>query len=367
MAIRRIISFDHFPPLNGFGIGNTANANDKYMSTLMPEALMNVSSPGYAYCTIPSSYPTGAITRSGQWFQIGKIGPETNFYKSSFGLPYLALSGRDVARSYIGFRYISSVAGAGTLVFHVKSPTAASALFSFDMATLALSANTEYYIEIMIDRVRKLAVAWVNDVRVASVTVDFTAYATTYPDVAVWIGPVENNVSSNSGSSHAQRDMYFVDDMGDGLQESGRLGPGMASQLTLSNSAMSWGSTSGSGAYADLNQPITLTTYTPNAVPAAVSTYLGDIANLSFASPFGAGDIIRGVQLAISAQGLSGAAKLNTSWNNSTQNLSAGTAAFSQGAMLFNQQGSVVIRGPDGKRLRGSDLSGLQLALAPSL
>lgn len=287
---------------------------------------------------------------------------------SSVGIPYFDVSSQSVPQSFIGFRFqYASVLGYLTQLLYLTN-SAGTAQVVVPMAGLGLSPATPYYIEVMIDRVNKLVVVWVDGIQKLSSTFDFNGFANGAA-VNLYFGQVFSieNSSGTIDGYYRFRDVYFVDNTQDDTICT-RLGPVTAvPEAVAAASAPNWVSSDENGALADLNTAIGTSTATQNA-PVLTSPASMDVIELTM----NAGNVdprleVYAMKLSVTAERLSGTSfSMLTEASFNGESIAGNKLAFPT-AQAFNWNTPAVLleKAPDGSVWTPTSLAETQYALTP--
>lgn len=162
--------------------------------------------------------------------------------------------------------------------------------------------NQDFYVELMFDWVNLTRTVWVDGVKIINAqALGFT------PTTAGKLGFAIQNAGVANNPVVRIKDMYFLDDSGDGAVDSQRLGPQIFLPLTLNDAAGNgWTSSDGAGVLIDVNTPITGSGNL--ATPYAQSPTDGTPLDMHFtASNLNANNAIKGIMVLGSASRASGA------------------------------------------------------------
>lgn len=206
----------------------------------------------------------GIASDSGyNWLNFSIAGANGYGYWSMLGWLVSSLFDITKPRSFCGFRvkpliYNSPLNAANLLCWQVGGAMPSNGPNGSTMAILkttdyAWPLNQDFYVEIMFDWMNLTRTVWIDGLKIISAqALGFTPSATDRLGFAI---------SSNGAANNPYirvKDMYFLDDSGDGAIDSQRLGPQVFLPLTMNDaSGNGWTSSDGAGLLADINTAIT--------------------------------------------------------------------------------------------------------------
>lgn len=294
-----------------------------------------------------------------------------NLISSSAWNPTLVVKAADVqdwsvaTQYWIGFRTkTSQQSAAAGPVFRMANTLAQGTyntlLAESDMTAAGAAAlNTEYYVEIFIDRVNLIYQVWINGVQYTQGAI--TAGSIVAAGAGFYFWGAFNTASAIAGANRSFRDFYFLDlDSTDKL----RFGPIRSSKASLSNvSGSEWVLNSAADLPTALN---TVLQSPPVTTPSASApTDLQPITAL-LGTSLNANSSIIAVQPQISLIGDSTSNFLDLALTQASQSLDLGKLALPVSANQFNQRWSLQRKAPDGGAWTPSKISATQVVLTSS-
>lgn len=246
MAMRLTMAFDHVPAaLDG---GTNYNTYSDYPT-------MSWGSNG--------GFSLGVAADSGyNWLNLQIAGANGYGYWTMTGWQVSNLFDLTKARSYCGFRVkaltYNSLNITNLLCWQVGGALPGNGANGNTIGIVkttdyAWPLNQDFYVEVMFDWVNLTRTVWVDGVKVVNaVALGFTPAAT---------DKMGFTISSNGIAVNPiirVKDMYFLDDAGDGALDSSRLGPQIFLPLTMNDAAgAGWTSSDSTTLLADINTAIT--------------------------------------------------------------------------------------------------------------
>jgi hypothetical protein len=333
MAIHDLWSFDNAPVGTSLLTGTT-----DLTSTTGPSNVYNyyTGNPG---CTYTYSGSTLAVDANG--FATSTNNSSGNGSMIWFKLAQ-ALNMSGATKWGIGFRTKSSQAVTGSTPGRVFITTAgfatATLLIWISEADLVAPANTELYVELIVDSVALTYWLYVNGNLVRSTT--FSASA--FPATGYGVFGTGSTVGT-ANAARGYRDFYFLDfDSTDTV----RLGPIRSSHAGLSNIAgTDWTLNSA----ADL--PTALTTALQNppvTAPSASAPANNQPVTANLSTSVAANVPIIAVQPQLTLIGDSASNSIDVSFSQASNTLAAGKIVVPPNTNLFNQKWGVQRKAPDG-------------------
>jgi hypothetical protein len=348
MALRDFWAFENLPPLSGSTLATCPLACFRPDVTLVNSPAATVSLAG-----------DGSL-------QFSQTGNNSSVNTTGISIPYANVSDFTQPQSYIGFRYSNTQSNASFLSQASAAWITNSAGTVQNLVPIPIAASfAQQFIEVMIDRLNKQLVVWIDGTQQAPVSFDFNAFANGAA-VTLSIGYRFTIAAINPTSSCALRNIYFVDNTQDNTLCS-RLGSVQTLPAPLASvSAPNYVSSDSSTPLADLSSPFTATASTLTAPTLTTPITMDEMVAEVNTSGLPVLNVLA-AKMDVSAERTSGAAlsfitgaTYNGQSKSSTVSMNSTSNAF-----VYGQKGILIETAPDGTALTPAVLAGVQFTLTP--
>lgn len=354
MALREFWPFEALPNIVGTTLATSP------IAFLRPDAGLALTAGATTTASIAQADGT-------LFFSVSGINSSVN--QAAITVPYANVSDFTTRRSFIGMRYRNTMntsqvtAGSVWSAWLNNGTGAQQALISLPLA----ASLPEQYFEIMIDRVNKQIVTWIDNVQQPPVSFDFNAFVnggacTLSLGLRFQIGTV------NPGYTANLRHVYFVDDTQDATQCS-RLGPvGTVAAPLVSATAPNYVSSDSGTPLSDLSTVLGTTAATQTqptlTSPSSLDPITLGVSNVNIDPNLP----ILGVKMDVSAQRIGGTGLVvhgGAKYNN--QSIDGNALMYSTpNTMVYNQRAILSEVAPDGTPWTPASLAGTAFSLTPA-